>query len=694
MTVLDMNAMGKAVDAALATDTAPPGPVDMEALHQGMTRKAPHLFTVTTPYHPTKPIQVWDCGDTLTELRRSLPRVLPTRSAPDGVEATWSDFFAGAGGSSSGIGEVPGAGVRMAVNHWPLAIETHNFNHPDTDHDVANVARTDPKRYPRTDFAWFSPECTYWSVARGEACDYDLQSEQLALDVMEGDPETPEAREARWRSRMLMTDVVRFARHHQYKGIIVENVPDILKWAALPRMLREMEAEGYRWKIITLNSAFAQATGMPAPQLRDRVYIIFWKAIYKTPDWNKWLRPKSSCPSCGDVVDGIYNPKPGKLRPMRYGPRAQYTYRCPAKACAGQMVHPLVLPAASAIDWSLPAERIGDRKRPLAAKTRARIAAGLERYCQPVVVETSGHTFERRPGVRSWPVDRPLGTQHTTLSKSIAVGPEMLVPTGGTWNDDASTVEGPMRTCTTRENTALVVPLEGRDGVFARPANDPMRAQTTRHQDALVVPLRNNGVATPPTHPFKTVAAGGEHHALVMRNNHGGAEMCTPAGEPIRTLTTAGHQSLIGLPADAAMVMRNNTARGDQGQMSYRPNEPLRTFTTEGGQSLIRWDHVLYAYDTGIMRPLDEPIPAQTTVDGDALVGTAVDVDDCTLRMLAVAEIQAGMDFSSGYVLLGKAKRDKVRMLGNAVTRCSARDLVACLMEGVTGVEIPKFELV
>lgn len=36
-----------------------------------------------------------------------------------------------------------------------------------------------------------------------------------------------------------------------------------------------------------------------------------------------------------------------------------------------------------------------------------------------------------------------------------------------------------------------------------------------------------------------------ERHGLLMRNNTGGAEMVTPASEPIRTLTTGGHQSLL-----------------------------------------------------------------------------------------------------------------------------------------------------
>ncbi len=36
-----------------------------------------------------------------------------------------------------------------------------------------------------------------------------------------------------------------------------------------------------------------------------------------------------------------------------------------------------------------------------------------------------------------------------------------------------------------------------------------------------------------------------DRHALLMRNNTGGAEMTTPIAEPARTITTAGHQSLL-----------------------------------------------------------------------------------------------------------------------------------------------------
>ena len=40
-----------------------------------------------------------------------------------------TDLFCGAGGSSTGAIQVPGVEVRVASNHWDLAVETHNTNH-------------------------------------------------------------------------------------------------------------------------------------------------------------------------------------------------------------------------------------------------------------------------------------------------------------------------------------------------------------------------------------------------------------------------------------------------------------------------------------------------------------------------------------------------------------------------------------
>jgi site-specific DNA-cytosine methylase len=37
-----------------------------------------------------------------------------------------------------------GLRIRMAMNHWKLAVETHNTNFPDTDHDTCDISAADP----------------------------------------------------------------------------------------------------------------------------------------------------------------------------------------------------------------------------------------------------------------------------------------------------------------------------------------------------------------------------------------------------------------------------------------------------------------------------------------------------------------------------------------------------------------------
>ena len=88
---------------------------------------------------------------------------------------------------------------------------------------------------------------------------------------------------------------------------------------------------------------------------------------------------------------------------------------------------------------------------------------------------------------------------------------------------------------------------------------------------------------------------------------------------------------MLGAPAGRTLAssskVRNNTARGDQGQMSTPLTQPLRALLAEQVQSLIRWDHVLFPYDGRQLRPVDLPMPAQTTVQGGALLGAGPAVD-------------------------------------------------------------------
>ena len=164
---------------------------------------------------------------------------------------TLTDLFCGAGGSSTGAIAVPGVSVRIASNHWDLAVETHNTNHPDADHLCANLSQIDPRRFPRTDILWASPECTNHSVAKGRKradAQPDLFGEVL-----------PDA--AAERSRATMWDVPRFAEVHQYQAVIVENVVDAWHWLPFRAWLMAMDSLGYDHHIVFLNSMHAQALG-------------------------------------------------------------------------------------------------------------------------------------------------------------------------------------------------------------------------------------------------------------------------------------------------------------------------------------------------------------------------------------------------------------------------------------------------
>lgn len=574
---------------------------------------------------------------------------------------TVTDLFCGAGGSSTGL-VAAGYRVVIAANHWARAIESHQLNHPETDHSNADISQVDPRYFPTTDILWASPECTNHSIAKGVK---RQRAEDAALFELNGT--RPLVDEAANRSRATMWDVPRFAEYHRYKAIIIENVVDAHRWVQFPAWLMAMDLLGYQHEIVWLNSMHAQGAGLPAPQSRDRMYVVFWRKDLATaknprPRLERWTRPVAVCAEHGEVraVQAFKKAEAWG----RY--RAQYVYRCPK---CGVVVEPAWLPAASIIDWSIRGERIGDRKKPLADKTRLRIEKGIERYWKPLVVAAAGNTYDSASGkggsyIRAYPAYEAMPTQSTTVQHGVAVPPLMVRGEGNTvpakptsepigaitaagsqfvavpplvmrnYNnrgagDLCTPTDEPIRTITASGATpSLLIPVEGREGKVAASVMDPMRTQSTRAETAIVVPLRNHGVAKPASTPMDTVAANGNHHALVMRNNEGGAEMTTPVGEPLRTLTTGGHQSLL----------------------------------------------VPY-YGTGTASTAAEPVGTLTTTDRYGLAdGISLDVDDVEFRMLEPDEIKRGMAFPTDYILLG-SKREQVKQSGNAVTPPAARDL-------------------
>src|SRR5579872_3918449 len=198
---------------------------------------------------------------------------------------TFTDQFCGAGGSSQGVRNLAsryrgGIEVKLALNHWKLAIDTHNTNFPDTLHDCTDISAADPRRYPSTDILITSPECTNHSLAKGAR-----RKGQGQKDLFRQAPLDPSEE----RSRATMWDVPRFAEFHKYRCIIVENVVDARMWVMWDAWLMAMHALGYDHKAVYLNSMFAH----PTPQSRDRMYVVFWKRGNRAPNLN--IAPRAFC---------------------------------------------------------------------------------------------------------------------------------------------------------------------------------------------------------------------------------------------------------------------------------------------------------------------------------------------------------------------------------------------------------------
>ncbi|CAN5421341.1 DNA cytosine methyltransferase [soil metagenome] len=584
------------------------------------------------------------------------------RKERDGITVT--DLFSGAGGSTTGAIQVPGVRVVIAANHFQVVTDIHALNHPDTDHAVVDLHLEQPSFFPYTDMLWASPECTKWSQASGE--------KMPAIE--EGLFEDPLSDDAKTRSRLLMFDVLRFIEYHRYRLVIVENVVDIATQAkyrtAWTIWRQELRALGYEFRVVSLNSMHAQLLGDPAPQSRDRIYIVAWPEGQKAPDLDRVVRPRAHCDRCDDDVDSVQSFKPGK-EVGRY--RQSYVYCCPR---CGSTVEPGWLPAMHAIDWSIPGTPIGTGDR-LTAKTKLRVAHGIAKHWAPIHLEAAGNTYDAadpnhlnfgNPDAyyRTWPMSEPLKSLHTTNSK------------------------------------ALAVPVEGRDGKEARPVYEPFRTLTTRAETAFVTEMYGTSTTRPVTEPAGTFTAGGNHHFLAQKplvgsyqqdrldfsdpeidylptTTAGGIHQAlfqsyfsngkaSPTTEPLGTLTTVDRY---------ALIHRMNTGGAE---MTTPASEYLRTLTTAGHQALIQ----------------PPPSGARRRVSAADLKLAEEMVPDVLFRMFQPHEVAAGMAFPADYKWQPPdrnkpiSNRDLVKAAGNAVTPPSARDLVAVCVASIE----PGFEVI
>jgi len=315
-----------------------------------------------------------------------------------------ADLFCGAGGTSTGLAmaaRILGVDVTLvAVNHWPVAIATHQANHPDHLHKCANLAQVDPcELVPGgyLDALFASPECTHHSIARGgkPRSDQSRSSPMLILD---------------WLSKL------------HVKAFVIENVIEFQSWGPLDE------------------------EGQPISQRKGETFLA-WMAMLRALGYTVEVR---------ELVCADYGAPTTRRRLFIYGRRDGKPVLWPRPSRFADAAEPgqRWIPARDIIDWSLPGRDIAMRKKPLAKKTLRRIEIGIREFCiddpQPFLIVLRGTGTARS-------VDRPLpaitaGGGHLALVT-------FLVQYYG--SSDIASVDAPLPTVTTKDRFALIT-LDGR----------------------------------------------------------------------------------------------------------------------------------------------------------------------------------------------------------------------------------------
>jgi len=413
------------------------------------------------------------------------------------------DLFAGGGGASEGILRATGRAPLVAINHDEDAIVMHAKNHPGSLHlcdDVLSVKPFLPHGKP-IHLLWLSPDCRHFSRAKG--------SKPLSAKI-----------------RALPGTSVTWARAVRPWVIGLENVVEIMSAGPLypedhpnPKLRNRPipERAGEHWR-------------QWISDLRSEGYQVEWRVLnaadYGAPTARKRLFLIARC-------DGrpIVWPEP------THGPGRQHPYRT----------------AGECIDWSRPmlsvfatraeakrfATEVGVHppRRPLAAKTMARVAEGVRRFVleadDPFVAPNAGPSWliSTRNGERKGQTPRvrdlrdPFPTVTAKGSQGALVTAFVAKHNGGVIGHD---VHRPLGAVTARDSHAVVLAHLTKyygTGAVGQSLGTPMHTVPTKDRFGLVTShlIKFYGTSTGSSlaAPMPTVTAGGNHLGLVTTYLYG-----------------------------------------------------------------------------------------------------------------------------------------------------------------------------
>jgi len=529
------------------------------------------------------------------------------------------DNFAGGGGASTGIELALGRRVDIAINHDPEAVAMHTANHPETKHYCESVWEIDPREVTQgrtVGLVWLSPDCKHFSKAKG------------------GKPVEKKIRGLAWVA-------LRWAAVVKPRVIMLENVEEFRTWGPLvvdgdgkarpcPKnngrefnaFCNALRRQGYHVEHREL-----RACDYGTPTIRKRLFLIARR------DGQPIVWP---APTHGDPRN--IATKANKLKPWRT--------------------------AAECIDFTLPCPSIFERQRPLADATLRRIAKGIMRYvvnaADPFIVKYYGQKAEGE--FRGSGIDEPLHTQST--ENRFAIVAPVLTEHANASTPRCMPADEPLRTIcaqTKGGHHALIAPTLVQTGYGEREGQAPRAIDIEKPLGTLV---------------------GIQKHALVsafMAKHYGGVVGHSLQGEPLHTVTSTDHNSLV--TSNLVKMRGDNIGQDDR--------DPLQTISVQGMHFAEVRAFLIKYYGTDQDPNLSEPLHTVTTRDRYGLVTVAGEeyaIADIGLRMLAPRELFKAQGFPDSYITewgidhngqrISLTKSAQVRMCGNSVCPPVAAALV------------------
>ena len=533
------------------------------------------------------------------------------------------DHFAGGGGASSGVSWAAQRSPDIAINHDPEAIAMHMANHPSTKHYLSDIWEVDPVEACASrpvGLMWLSPTCQDHSRAKGTALDESSVKLRALADVG-----------------------VKWAKAVRPRIICLENVPEWLEWGPL----YDTHSNGCSAKWARVHAKRAR-NGEAKPVCKKKCHFCKWIPELKGTLFEEW---KSELEKLGYKVEWRI------LRACDYGApttrkRVFLVARCDGKAIAwpepthaakgegGKQPHRT---AAECIDWSVPTHSIFERDRPLAEKTLARIARGIQKFVldnpRPFIVPTS-YGDKGGTDIRVNSIDEPIKT-----------------------------------ICGNRSSNQLIVPYLVHRSNGERP--EKVDADGTVHaaQAPRIYDIDR---------PIGTIMAHGLKHALsvaiLIKNNGGnndrngnlsGQELT----RPIDTIACKDQKSL----TVASLVKMRGTSDAHIAASGHSLVEPMPTVSA-GGTHMAAVAAFLVRYNGEAKdgQRADDPMGTQTTKPRFGLVTVMIQGEeyilaDVGMRMLTPRELFNAQGFDADYEIEpefeGKplTKTAQIRCVGNSV---------------------------